>query len=255
MSSALVVGSPLRVGGKALQRSSAIAVLIGLASYQAVSQEAGSRAGDMRHEFAGYWDRAVGTDVWWPVSPGSYEGVPFTPAGLAAQKALEEDPEENYPALRCEFNFGLIVSFADLEIITQPNDRVIMTYPSYEQKIRWIWTDGRDHPEGATDRPMFMGYSVGRWEQGEEGQTLVVETIGVEPGYLRQDGLPNTADIRIAERYTLINDGQDLALELTIDDPNYYTQPWMVSMAYTRGEPPQTLHPVCRVGPEYHGTG
>ena len=245
-----------RSGAKGRLRHGICMVVAALTAVACTQEQEGATGDDDgRHEFAGYWDRASGTDVWWPVSPGSSDGVPYTPEGLAAQRALEEDPARNYPAFRCEFNFGLIVSFADLEIVTQPPDRVIMTYPNYEQKLRWIWTDGRDHPEGAVTRPMFMGYSVGRWEEGDEGLALVVDTIGVEAGYLRQDGLPNTTEVHITERYSLMNDGDRLTLDLIIDDSNYYTEPWSVAMAYTRRETPPAPYPVCRVGPEYHALG
>ena len=241
-----------------------IAVLSGFGSYPSASQETrgDSRVVEWRHQFAGYWERGRrNTAVWWPSGVvSSPEGIPFTPEGLARHEIVEagvgDEYLEIYAPFRCEFYLGLIMTFGSVEILTQPDDRVVMVYPTYENEVRWAWTDGRNYPEGALERPMYMGYSVAQWEDGDDGLALVIETAGLEPGFMRQEGIPYTQNARITERYTLSEDGQRLDLEVTLDDPKYYTRPLKVEgMNFAREEPPVALYPTCRLGPEYHRIG
>ncbi len=68
-------------------------------------------------------------------------------------------------------------------------------------RLRRIYTDGRPHP--ADPDPTFHGHSIGHWE----GETLVVDTIGVLPqGYLAVSeavGIPNNGDLHVIERIHL----------------------------------------------------
>jgi len=87
---------------------------------------------------------------------------------------------------------------------------------------RQIFIDGRPHP--ADMNPTWNGYSVGHWE----GDTLVVETMGFRDGlWIDTSGSPMSDVARMTERITRPNYGT-LEIELTIDDPNTYTQPFTV---------------------------
>ena len=51
----------------------------------------------------------------------------------------------------------------------------------YENTLRQIYLDGRKPP--ADPDPLWLGYSVGKWE----GNTLVVDTVGstIRVGWMR----------------------------------------------------------------------
>ena len=68
-------------------------------------------------------------------------------------------------------------------------------------------------------RPYF-GNSWGRWE----GDALVVETTNISP---RQSlrGVPPSEDLRVIERFTLV-DEETILYEFTVEDPTTYTEPW-----------------------------
>jgi hypothetical protein len=105
----------------------------------------------------------------------------------------------------------------------QTPDQVIAVYqPFYAWRV--IWTDGRALPDlksGA--EPRWNGYSVGRWV---DDYTFVVQTDGMdERTWLDNAGRPHTANMRVEERYHRV-DSDTLELTLTIDDPEYYKQPW-----------------------------
>ncbi|MEO6551683.1 MAG: hypothetical protein ABIO26_03910, partial [Croceibacterium sp.] len=98
------------------------------------------------------------------------------------------------------------------EFIFSPG-RVTMNQEAWMQ-TRTIWTDGRAHPEDPD--PSFMGHSVGHWE----GDTLVIDTVGIlaaleiEPGYRHSDKLQITERIHLAP-----GDPNTLVDEIRLTDP------------------------------------
>ncbi len=94
--------------------------------------------------------------------------------------------------------------------------------------FRVIPTDGRHHI-GASIR-LWNGDSVGRWE----GNTLVVETRNQNArAWLDQRGRFFTDEAHVVERFTLI-DPDTIHWQATIDDPNVYTEPFTIALAYRR---------------------
>jgi|SRR5690606_15762302 len=87
------------------------------------------------------------------------------------------------------------------------------------------------HPDNLA--PSSLGHSSGHWE----GDTLVVDTIGFN-GYAELDaqGLPTSARLHTVERMTRSADGQSLDIEVTIDDPEYYSEAFTISRSWKRSE-------------------
>jgi hypothetical protein len=91
---------------------------------------------------------------------------------------------------------------------------------------RQIYTDGRKHM--ADPSPSWLGYSVGRWD----GDTLVVETIGFNgKSWLDLMGHPQSEAARLTERYRRRDFGH-MDIEVTIDDPTWYTKPFTVKVTH-----------------------
>ncbi len=178
-------------------------------------------AQDWARSFDGAWESVVWSTEGWPLEP------PFTAAGRAAQEDWEAHPE-NDPSHTCTVPLGRIISapFAH-EIIVQ-DDRVVMLY-EYEHQIRRVYMDGREHPN---TYPTLMGHSIGHWD----GDTLVVDTVALEPGLFRPQGLPYTGNLHLIERYSMAEGGDIMEAELIIDDPEYYSEPWTVKKRYARFE-------------------
>jgi hypothetical protein len=94
----------------------------------------------------------------------------------------------------------------------------------YEQQIVWeaqyreIWMDDRPFPpEWALHT--WQGFSKGHWE----GDTLVVETRNLKPGWIRRNGLALSDKAHMTERY--IRHGDVLHHTMFIEDPVYLTEP------------------------------
>jgi hypothetical protein len=104
------------------------------------------------------------------------------------------------------------------KLIQTPTSVVII----YETFTFWrqIFTDGRELDPSA--KPAWMGYSTGRWE----GDSFVVTTRGFNGKvWLDQLGRPTTDQLVVTERFTRTHFGH-MAIEVTIDDPGAYTEPW-----------------------------
>lgn len=86
---------------------------------------------------------------------------------------------------------------------------------------RVIYMDGRPHPKPEDLRPTYMGHSIGHWE----GETLVVDTIGINEKVWLMGSYPTTEKLHITEKFSRPTLGS-LVYELTIDDPGAYTAPW-----------------------------
>jgi hypothetical protein len=81
------------------------------------------------------------------------------------------------------------------------------------------------------DGPFFYGRSTGAWD----GDTLVAHVIGVrEEVALDASGLPHTDDMKMLERFRLIDNGQRLEARIHFDDPATFTRPWDTILVFNR---------------------
>jgi hypothetical protein len=89
----------------------------------------------------------------------------------------------------------------------------------------------------------YMGTASGRIE----GESVVIETEGfVDTKLLDAAGMPHSTALRLTERYRL-NGRNTLINEITIDDPQTFTQPWKVTATYQRMPAGTEIHEdVCR---------
>ena len=157
--------------------------------------------------------------------------VPWTPAAgaqIAALIAAEDAGNPKGLFMNClpeSMPSWMLITHNALEFLFTPG-RVTILGESDGNRLRRIYTDGRAHP--ADPDPTFHGHSIGHWE----GQTLVVDTIGVLPEtYIAPSeavGLPNNGDMHIVERIHLA--GPDtLHDDLEITAPHVLTRTWKTS--------------------------
>ena len=77
--------------------------------------------------------------------------------------------------------------------------------------------------------PTMTGKSKGRWE----GDTLVSVMEGGSDRTLVDDLVPHGYDLKVTERYRLI-DANTLEDRITIEDPAFFTKPWDAVVTYKR---------------------
>jgi hypothetical protein len=101
--------------------------------------------------------------------------------------------------------------------ISQDERRITLLYGSMGLE-RTIHLDLQEHPQNL--EPSRAGHSIGRWD----GDELVVDTIGFEPGILSADArIPHSDRLHVVERFTLDPNAMTLTREYTATDPVYYT--------------------------------
>jgi len=95
--------------------------------------------------------------------------------------------------------------------------------------IRRIFTDGRSH--SANPEPTYAGESIGHWE----GETLIIDTIAINPKSEFINRLKTSGKTHVIERISL-EDSTHLRVVIEIDDPIALTKPWRYSVTYQKSE-------------------
>lgn len=110
-------------------------------------------------------------------------------------------------------------------------------------QVRRIFTDGRELPSLDALDPNYFGYSVGEWD----GDTLVVTTIGTQPGQrMSIAGVTNSDQLIITERIYLDPENPDiLNLEFTFVDPNVLAEPWVRTHRFRRDRAWEQIEYIC----------
>jgi hypothetical protein len=165
----------------------------------------------------------------------------FTPEAL---KHFPLDPLKDPGYLECE-PWGLARQmFAphQFELRQRGKDRVELRYGEWAAQ-RTVYIDGRKIP--VNTKPTRFGYSIGRWE----GDTLVVETSGIQPNIFEAFtpasggvGTMHSDQLKIVERYSRSADGKTLNLTATLEDPVTFREPLVLKKIW-RWAPDQKIAP------------
>jgi hypothetical protein len=204
----------------------------------------------------------------WSVYPGRAKGsAPPDPKLLAPPPGpLQLKPKyaQPYEALRAKQREsdqrGEPLANASTECI--PNGMPTMMFPIYPieilqtrgqvtiiqeamSQVRRIYL-GQPQMKIEEVPPGYFGHSVGHWE----GDTLVVDTVGVKEEVLGYRDTPHSSQMRITERFRLVAPDV-LHDEITVEDPVTLEKPWTYSFAYRRNPGYQMLEYVCENNREY----
>jgi hypothetical protein len=222
--------------GMGVLAAAGMAVLLGAGS---------ALAADGDHpDFTGMWLGAsgIGQSTTARKSTNWPKPAPLTEAGkkaYAAYDAKKDDPPEDCMPWGLPRNE--VFTFYPM-LLTRTSNMLLMTL-EYEPVPRRIYLDGRDYPTDIP--PQWYGYSVGHWE----GDTLVVETRNIrEENIITTDGLPQSDQMTVVERYRLLDGGNTLEVKTTATDPVYYTEPMTVTVYWERADDVEQHEFVCAEG-------
>lgn len=147
---------------------------------------------------------------------------PLTPAALAARAA--HDPIADSPTANCAPKGMPYIMEQPYPIEFVDAGNVIEFRLEEYDTVRRIAIA----PEAEAPNPARLGHSVGRWD----GETLVVETTGIEYPYFNATGIPQSAASRIEERFALNEDGSRLKYTMIVTDPATFTEPVTLTKAW-----------------------
>ena len=122
---------------------------------------------------------------------------------------------------------GIMTEPYPIEFLFNPG-MVVMIIETFSQ-VRHVYTDGETHP--ADPDPAFNGHSIGHWE----GDTLVVDTVGIDTTTRISPGVPHSDKLHIVERIRKV-DPDHLQITRTITDPSVLVKPWTVVLPYARAK-------------------
>ncbi len=124
-----------------------------------------------------------------------------------------------------------------IEFLFTPG-RVTINIETYSV-VRRIYTDGSPLP--AQPDPSYQGTSAGHWD----GDTLVVETIGILPETSPVGGVIGHSDqMKVTERMRLA-DPDTLEITTTVEDPEVFVEPFTTTANYRRHRDWKIMEYVC----------
>ena len=154
-------------------------------------------------------------NVFWDVPPTEW---PLRPEAVAVTEQREKSGRDFQSAYCLPAGLPVATLGLGIKMVQTPAEIVVLL--SGGEPARQIYLDGRKLP--AHPDPSWMGTSAGHWED----DTLIVETTGFqERAWLDAFGHPRSETMRITERYHRRDIGH-MDLEMTFDDPKYYTRPF-----------------------------
>jgi hypothetical protein len=173
-------------------------------------------------------------NVLWDMNPAEWPVKPEAAALAEQRQKSGRDFQTAYcqpssmPAVMLVINFKMIQAPGEIVVLAGNGD-----------PPRQIYVDGRSLPKDP--EPSWMGTSAGRWQ----GDTLVVETAGFKDrAWLDAFGHPRSEAMRITERYRRRDFGH-MDLEMTFDDPTYYTRRFGFKTTLTLLPDSDVLEYVC----------
>ena len=150
----------------------------------------------------------------------------LTPEAQARRDAFKRDGRQNRNANCVPPGLPEVMNWPyPIEFLYSPG-RVTIAIES-DSQVRRVYTDGRKHP--ADPDPSYNGDSVGHWE----GQTLVVDTVALNPATEIAPGVGHSELAHVVER--IRKTGPDaLEIATTIDDPKVLAKPWTTVSRFVR---------------------
>jgi hypothetical protein len=157
--------------------------------------------------------------------------VPRASMTPAAQSASEGRLKKDLDAVRSCVNIGMPALMDDHETLDiRQSASVIGMVAKSPSSTRYVYIDGRKHPEADELEGTTNGHSIGRWQ----GDALLVDTIGFNERGITAipGGGYRTSRSHLVEQYRLSSDGQQLVATFTWTDAGVFRRAHTYSFRY-----------------------
>jgi hypothetical protein len=196
-------------------------------------------------DLTGYWVSVITED--WKfrmVTPakGMFEALTLNAEGRRVGEGWDPARDEaNGEACRSYGAAGIMRIPGRLHI-TWENDSTLRIDTDAGSQSRLFHFDASTAPAA---EPSWQGYSIARWEPAAggprggqpRGGSLKVMTTNMRPGYVRRNGAPYSNKAVVTEYYdvnTIPNGDQWLTVTTIVEDPVYFSRPYLTSSDFKR---------------------
>jgi hypothetical protein len=148
-----------------------------------------------------------------------------------------EGPEATAISERCLIGFGQTGGPGMLSVLYNNNYQFVLTDEhlmilvemAHDVRVIPIFKDAATAKAGHKPNVIkpWLGDSVAWWE----GDTLVAETINVNPLQAENGSFPLSPKAVVTERLTRTGE-KDIFYEFSVNDPDTYTQPWKAELSF-----------------------
>jgi len=201
-----------------LRRAAAmLALAIACSSAGLLAQSAASHP-----DLSGYWELRYDSF-----------NVPRAALTPAAQTAAAARLRKDADAVRGCVNIGMPALMNDRSTLDiRQSASVIGMVAKSPSSTRYIYVDGRKHPDADEFDATTNGHSIGRWA----GDALLVDTVGFNERGITAipGGGYRTTRSHLVEQYRLSSDGQQLTVTFTWTDPAVFRRPQTYAYRYYR---------------------
>ena len=186
-------------------------------------------------DLTGYWVSPVIED--WKfrmVTPnkGEFGGLPLNPAGRKLGESWDPAKDEAAGEQCRAYGAASIMRLPGRLHITWQDDTTLQVETDTGTQTR-VFRFGST--PAAAGEPTWQGNSVAQWNV--PGRSLKVVTTNLRPGYVRKNGAPYSNRATVTEYWemrTLPNKDQWLTVTTKVDDPVYFTRPYITSSDFKK---------------------
>jgi hypothetical protein len=194
-------------------------------------------------DMTGYWVSVVTED--WKfrmVTPkkGNYSGVPLNAEGRKIADTWDPAKDEAAGNQCKSYGAAGLMRVPGRFHITWDNDTTMKIETDAGTQTRLFHFGGKEAQAG---EPSLQGYSAAEWEMAATGRgqaktgNLKVVTTHLQPGYLRKNGVPYSANTVLTEYYDRItaeNGDEWLVVSTEVRDPEYLSSPFITSTHFKK---------------------
>jgi hypothetical protein len=115
-------------------------------------------------------------------------------------------------------------------ILQAPTKVIMIEEQTYKSRHIYL-----NVPHSTNPKPSYYGESVGFYE----GDSLIVDSIGFKTKTVVDSfRTPHTEKLHVTERWHLIDGGNTLEVNITVEDPDTFYRPWQTYQRYQRSQRP-----------------
>jgi hypothetical protein len=228
--------------GSAVRRICVLAAVCLLGWPISVSAQRGGRGGGPPAaprlaapiDLTGYWVSVVTEDWKYRMvtpKPGELGAVPLNPEGQRIAKSWDPAKDETAGEQCRAYGAPAIMRIPGRLHVTWQDDSTLKIETDAGTQTRLLHFGGAA-PAG---EPSWQGNSIAQWNTA--GRSLKVVTNNIRPGYVRKNGAPYSNRAVVTEYFdlnALPNGDQWLTVTTKVEDPTYFTRPFMTSSDFKK---------------------